>query len=185
MGSVVDIRDGDTIEVRLEDGNVYPVRYIGMDTAEQGETGYWPSANKNSELVYGKTVTLIKDVSEVDRYDRLLRYVVVGNIFVNNELVIEGLAKAAQYPPDTACAATFSSSEQYAQSHLLGMWVATSVPQPTSPPRGDCDPAYPTVCIPSPPPDLDCKDVPYRRFQVLPPDPHNFDRDNDGIGCES
>jgi hypothetical protein len=48
-----------------------------------------------------------------------------------------------------------------------------------------CDPAYPGVCIPPAPPDLDCKDVPYRRFQVLPPDPHNFDRDGDGIGCES
>lgn len=50
---------------------------------------------------------------------------------------------------------------------------------------GGCDPAYPGVCIPSAPPDLDCKDVPYRRFQVLAPDPHNFDRDDDGIGCES
>ena len=50
---------------------------------------------------------------------------------------------------------------------------------------GDCDPSYPGVCMPPPPPDLDCKDVPYRRFQVLPPDPHNFDRDGDGIGCES
>ena len=48
-----------------------------------------------------------------------------------------------------------------------------------------CDPAYPGVCIAPPPPDLDCKDVPYRRFQVLSPDPHNFDRDGDGIGCES
>jgi hypothetical protein len=50
---------------------------------------------------------------------------------------------------------------------------------------GDCDPSYPGVCIPPPPPDLNCKDIPYRRFQVLPPDPHNFDRDGDGIGCES
>lgn len=50
---------------------------------------------------------------------------------------------------------------------------------------GSCDPSYPGVCIPLSPPDLDCKDVPYRRFQVLPPDPHNFDRDGDGIGCES
>ena len=48
-----------------------------------------------------------------------------------------------------------------------------------------CDPSYPGVCIPPAPPDLDCNDVPYRRFQVLPPDPHNFDRDGDGIGCES
>lgn len=48
----------------------------------------------------------------------------------------------------------------------------------------NCDPAYPTVCIPPPPPDLDCKDIPYRRFKVLPPDPHHFDGDGDGIGCE-
>ena len=50
---------------------------------------------------------------------------------------------------------------------------------------GNCEPSYPGVCIPPPPPDLDCGDISYRRFQVLPPDPHNFDRDGDGIGCES
>ena len=50
----------------------------------------------------------------------------------------------------------------------------------------NCDAAYPDVCIPPPPPDLDCKDIKYRNFRVLPPDPHRFDgRDNDGIGCES
>lgn len=48
-----------------------------------------------------------------------------------------------------------------------------------------CDPAYPTVCIPPPPPDLDCGDIPYRNFQVLAPDPHNFDREGDGLGCEN
>jgi micrococcal nuclease len=49
---------------------------------------------------------------------------------------------------------------------------------------GNCHPSYPTVCIPPPPPDLDCPDISYRNFQVLPPDPHNFDREGDGIGCE-
>lgn len=49
-----------------------------------------------------------------------------------------------------------------------------------------CDPAYPGVCIPPGPPDLDCADIPDRRFKVLSPDPHNFDgRDHDGLGCES
>ena len=48
-----------------------------------------------------------------------------------------------------------------------------------------CDPSYPTVCIPPPPPDLDCSNISYRRFPVLPPDPHNIDQDGDGIGCES
>jgi hypothetical protein len=52
-------------------------------------------------------------------------------------------------------------------------------------PRVSCDAAYPTVCIPPPPPDLNCKDVPFRNFVVLPPDPHGFDTDHDGIGCEA
>jgi hypothetical protein len=47
-----------------------------------------------------------------------------------------------------------------------------------------CDPSYPTVCIPPPPPDLDCADVPYANFPVIGNDPHGFDGDNDGIGCE-
>jgi micrococcal nuclease len=52
-------------------------------------------------------------------------------------------------------------------------------------PASDCDPAYPDFCIPPPPPDLDCGDIPQKNFRVLSPDPHRFDRDNDGIGCES
>jgi micrococcal nuclease len=40
------------------------------------------------------------------------------------------------------------------------------------------------VDIPPPPPDLDCGEIPYRRFRVLRPDPHRFDGDKDGIGCE-
>lgn len=55
-----------------------------------------------------------------------------------------------------------------------------------SQPRGaECDPAYPTICLPSPPPDLNCPEIPYQDFPVLPPDPHGLDRDEDGIGCES
>ena len=50
---------------------------------------------------------------------------------------------------------------------------------------GNCDPAYPTVCIAPAPPDLDCGDIPYKRFEVLPPDPHDLDREGDGLGCES
>ena len=52
--------------------------------------------------------------------------------------------------------------------------------------RTGCEPAYPTVCIAQAPPDLDCPEIPYRDFKVLQPsDPHRFDADRDGIGCES
>jgi hypothetical protein len=66
--------------------------------------------------------------------------------------------------------------------------IPTPVPTPVPtvvPPAGNCDPAYPSVCIPPPPPDLDCGEISFRNFTVLPPDPHGFDGDNDGIGCES
>lgn len=57
------------------------------------------------------------------------------------------------------------------------------------PPRPTVDPcdrqSYPDVCIPRYPPDLDCGEVSFRRFRVLPPDPHGFDRDGDGVGCET
>lgn len=62
--------------------------------------------------------------------------------------------------------------------------LATATPIPTQQPT-NCDPSYPDFCIPSPPPNLNCMDViPHKNFRVLPPDPHGFDRNHDGIGCE-
>ena len=50
---------------------------------------------------------------------------------------------------------------------------------------GNCDPSYPDVCIAPPPPNLNCDDVPYNDIKVEGDDPHGFDREGDGIGCES
>lgn len=62
----------------------------------------------------------------------------------------------------------------------------TATPEPPPPTASpNCHPSYPTVCIPPPPPDLNCGDIPYNNFMVLPPDPHNFDGNNNGIGCET
>ena len=51
--------------------------------------------------------------------------------------------------------------------------------------QNQCDSSYPSVCIPPYPPDLDCGEIGYSNFKVIPPDPHGFDGDKDGIGCES
>lgn len=48
----------------------------------------------------------------------------------------------------------------------------------------NCSPSYPDVCIPPAPPDLNCGEISYYHFRVLQPDPHHFDRDRDGVGCE-
>lgn len=62
-------------------------------------------------------------------------------------------------------------------------------PPPPPPPAGKCAASYPDHCIPPPPPDLDCADVPWRNFRVLwkvaDPDPHRFDGNRNGIGCET
>ena len=70
----------------------------------------------------------------------------------------------------------------------------TATPKPTNTPTltatptrdpAKCHPSYPTRCIPPPPPDLNCDDIPWTNFTVLPPDPHGFDGNKNGIGCET
>lgn len=68
---------------------------------------------------------------------------------------------------------------------LAPLTTTTAKAATTTAASQNCDPSYPTVCIPSPPPDLDCGEISHRRFQVVGSDPHGFDGDNDGIGCES
>ena len=55
---------------------------------------------------------------------------------------------------------------------------------PTPPPTANCHPSYPDTCIRGPPPPLNCDNISFRNFKVVEPDPHGFDGDNDGIGCE-
>jgi hypothetical protein len=62
--------------------------------------------------------------------------------------------------------------------------IFSSISQ-TSAQDDNCDPSYPDVCIPPYPPDLNCPEVAHKDFSVLPPDPHGFDRNADGIGCET
>jgi micrococcal nuclease len=76
------------------------------------------ATNQNSNLVLNKQIILVKDVSETDRYDRLLRYVIVGNIFVNDYLVRTGYATAQAYPPDTACNTSFQAAQAEAKENL-------------------------------------------------------------------
>ena len=63
--------------------------------------------------------------------------------------------------------------------------TARPVAPPPVAPQRRCDPSYPDFCLPIGIGDLNCPDIPYRRFRVVGRDPHGFDRDNDGIGCES
>lgn len=109
----------------LINGTDYKVRYIGMNVPEDTTKKEWlgPEATaRDKELVAGKTVTLIKYVSETDRYGRLLRFVFVGNVLVNYELVREEYAKATPYKPDISCKGLFYDAQLQAQQAHLGLW---------------------------------------------------------------
>lgn len=113
---VVRVVDGDTIRVQFGDGREEPVRYIGIDTPERGERCFQQATDANARLVEGERVRLERDVSERDRYDRLLAYVFREDdgLFVNEELVRLGFAEAKEYPPDTARAGVLQAAERAA-----------------------------------------------------------------------
>ena len=114
--------DGDTITI--EGG--YRVRYIGIDTPEiypQAEPFGREAWQANRRLVEGKEVRLERDVSETDKYGRLLRYVYVDGVFVNAELVKAGLAQAKAYPPDTKYHDYLEKMETEAREASRGMWA--------------------------------------------------------------
>jgi micrococcal nuclease len=155
-------------------------------------------------------VLLEKDVSKTDRYGRLLRYVWLvhldGRRMLNEELVKGGFAQVSTYPPDVKYQDAFLAADREARESGAGLWGACGsfgapAEEPEAPPEaapapaepepapgqtgGNCDPSYPGVCIPPPPPGLNCGDISYSGFAVQPPDPHDFDGNHDGVGCES
>lgn len=138
-GIAVKIVDGDTIDVILEDGKTYPVRYIGINTPEKGETGYQEATDKNTELVLNKIVFLVSDVSDTDKYNRLLRYVFVDNVFINNELLKSGVAEPMKYPPDISCSDFFSKTYDESINTTLPLVTPTYFVTPTTNSVAVCD----------------------------------------------
>jgi len=131
---VTRVIDGDTIEI--EGGE--RVRYIGIDTPETVDPRKpvqcfgVEASNKNKELVEGKMVRLEKDITDRDKYSRLLRYVYVGDTFINLELVKQGFAYSYSYPPDIKYQEQFLKAQQEAREANRGLWAACpSVSQAT------------------------------------------------------
>ncbi len=126
---VAKVVDGDTIEL----GNGKVVRFIGIDTPETVDprrpVGCFgkEASNMLKGLLSGKEVILQKDVSETDKYKRILRYVFLplpdGRIlFVNDYLVREGFAKVLTYPPDVKFNEQFRQAERKARENGIGLW---------------------------------------------------------------
>ncbi len=131
--TVSKVVDGDTIEIT----GGRKLRYIGIDTPETVDPRRplqcfgKEASNRNKELVLGKQVELEKDVSETDKFGRLLRYVYVGERMINEQLVQEGYAHASSYPPDIMYQERLTAVQAKARVENKGLWAScqgTSVP---------------------------------------------------------
>jgi len=132
---VVEVIDGDT--VALATGRL--VRYIGMDAPEvrRREHGHWvydpepfgvAALEENRRLVEGRPVRLRFDVERTDRFGRLLAYVFVDDVLVNEALVREGLARAHRYGRNAAMAVRLEAAERDARAARRGMWADKTAP---------------------------------------------------------
>jgi len=119
-GKVLRVIDGDTIVI--EGG--HHIRYIGIDTPEKGQSYYEEATEYNKALVAGKTVRLETDVTNKDKFGRLLRYVYVGDVLVNLKLVKQGYAEV--YPkdifPDNKHYDLLKEAEVAARQEGKGIW---------------------------------------------------------------
>ncbi len=122
---------------------------------------------------------LSMDESEHGRIGNLLERVCVG-------AVVAPWPDPPPPPPPTPTTSPTTTAPALPPSTTQPAAPAPPPVRPVIPQQpSNCDSSYPTVCIPPAPPDLDCGDISHRRFHVVPPDPHNFDGDHDGVGCES
>ena len=151
---VKQVIDGDTVE--LENGE--RVRYIGIDTPETMDPRkpvqcFGKNATAaNKELVEGKRVRLEKDVTDRDKYNRLLRYVYINETFVNLELVKQGFAHSSTYPPDVKYQDLFLVAQTEARENQRGLWA--DCPVSSIPPDRSYSPTPPNLPNPSSP---ECK----------------------------
>jgi len=126
---VVQVVDGDTIEVCCIGGKREKVRYIGIDTPEtkhptKGVEAYGKEASEaNRKLVAGRSVRLEFDVQQRDKYGRLLAYVYLEDgTFVNARLVEQGYAQVMTVPPNVKHQELFLRLQREAREARRGLW---------------------------------------------------------------
>jgi micrococcal nuclease len=203
---VLDVVDGDTVKVAYR-GSEVSVRVIGIDTpetvhpSEPVECGGPQASAAAAGMLTGKRVRLVFDPSQgrIDAYGRTLAYLQTPGVG-DFGLAMIRQGRAAEYTYDTSYArqTRYLAAQGTAQAAGRGIWnrcggvdrpltQPAPEPAPKSGPRGgqggNCDPGY-DPCVPPYPPDLDCADVD-GPIRITGDDPHGFDADGDGIGCDS
>jgi len=174
---VTEVIDGDTIKIDTGES----VRLICIDTLERGQSGYQEAKDYLEGLILDKEVKLVKDISETDKYDRLLRYVYLDGDFVNEMIVREGHGEAYPYSPDTALCPQIQEAEDRAKGEGKGIWAIEEEVEEEAP-------SFDYICGSN---YYNCADFSTHAeaqsvFEFCGGgDIHGLDRDNDGLACET
>ncbi len=121
---VVDVIDGDTIDVIRTDGSPDRVRLIGINAPEGGECWASEAASVLTILLsLDSEIGITRDESDRDQFGRLLRYLWVGSMSVNEELVRRGVAVSRRYPPDLAMSDRLEAAQREAREAGVGLWA--------------------------------------------------------------
>jgi len=115
---VADVVDGDTF--KTVDGKT--IRLIGINAPETGENYYQEAKDKLEELIHRKKIRLERDASNKDVYGRLLRYVYVGDLFINSEMIRLGLARFEEIEPNKKYSKLFLDLENKARKAKRYIW---------------------------------------------------------------
>lgn len=133
MVKVYSVLDGDTFRFRKEDGTLQSVRLLWVDAPESTTTRYrttecfgQESKKYLTELIKNQNVRLEYDETQqqVDSYGRLIAYAYLGNILVNEKIIVDWYAKEYTYKTDYAFQSTFQNAEQQAKSS--SKWLRSS-----------------------------------------------------------
>ena len=122
---VEEVTDGDTIILN----NGKEVRYIGIDTPEEGEAFFGEAKEANREMLRRKKITLEYDIEKRDRYRRVLAYVWLDSVLVNAELIKKGLATVYLFSPNLKHRDLFIRLQKEARANRLGLWSIEVSPE--------------------------------------------------------
>ncbi|MBM7650124.1 micrococcal nuclease [Bacillus ectoiniformans] len=127
-GQVIYVVDGDTFDVKLANGKKERVRLTLVDTPEtkhpsKGVQPFGPEASEfTKNALTDEQVELEFDVQERDQYGRILAYVWHQGEMINEQLIAEGLARVAIFPPNTKYVERFREVQSIAQKAKAGIW---------------------------------------------------------------
>jgi micrococcal nuclease len=194
-GIITKVIDGDTLNIRTDSGNTMTIRLVLVDAPELNEAGYAEAREFVTENCLNRSAVVDPDNNQDLSYDRVVAVVYCNGFNINEAVLQSGFADIY----GRFCLVSEFGISAWAQKHGCNAFTtrgnnynsaSTDKDEQynsniTDKMLNNCDPSYPTICIPSSPPDLDCMDVDQKNFQVKLPDPHRFDGDKNGVGCEA